>query len=267
MSPDVRHLLQSLRVPGFRYRDFGARLSPARDAHRRRERSGLTIIALVSLVRAAGKTTLAANLARTLAARGLRAAAFDLDPKGELALHFRSRARRGIPFTDGIAAWMDGGEGFVPYGREAGAAIEPLAAECDALLFDTPSEPSPQLEQVLGEADEVLVVLRADAASLASVRPTEDLLARCRKAWHRTRARYVVNQFDARRSADRQALSALRGVLGTRVLSRVVQQDEAVRTALAAGDAIGGAAPDSQVIADLEVIAEDLVPRRAGARE
>jgi len=74
-----------------------------------------------------------------------------------------------------------------------------------------------------------------------------------------TLARYLVNQFDGRRAADREVLKELRRLLGPRVLPQVIQEDVSVRL----GGFIGDSAPGSQVVADLAAVCEELLPRRA----
>jgi Flp pilus assembly CpaE family ATPase len=260
MSPDVRQLLDFLRVPGFRYREFSA--WPERASLRPRgEPRAFTIVAFASLVSGVGRTALAANLASAVARRG-RCAAVDLDPKGDLAKHFG--AVPALAESDGsLVRWTSSGIGCVPFGVDPALALESLAASCDVALLDTPADPrSEQLQQALSEADEVFIVVRPDARSIAAVRATEELLARVRRAWRRRRARYLVNQFDGRRRVDRDAVAALRSLVGARLVPVLVQQDEAVRAAFGSGRPLEEVAPGSQVVADLAAIARELVPPR-----
>lgn len=261
MAPDVVNLLRSLRVPGFRYRD--ARARPVRRATE--PRAGVTILALVSLVRGVGRSTLAANLATTLGRRGLRAAAVDLDPRGGLRAHFSERlAAQGAPAE---IEWVEPGVGFVPHLDDHASAVE-AAWDCDAVVLDTAAGQSDAVEQALAEADEVAIVMRPDSASLAAVGPTEDLLGRFRmRSWRRSRARYVVNRFDGRRAADREALSALRRLVGPRLIAPVIQEDAAVSQAVAAGRCIADSSPASQVVADLSALAQELFGALAERKE
>ncbi len=261
MAPDVSSLLKHLGVPGFRYRDAHAR--PARRAHERPARTGLTIFALVSLVRGVGRTTLAANLATTLGRRGLRAAAVDLDPRADLRAHFSARLTA-APQAEGELStgieWPERTVGFVPHVQDHASALE-AAWDCDAVVLDTAAGASDAVEQALAEADEVVIVCRPNRECLDAVKATEALLARCRmRSWRRTRARYLVNRFDGRRPADRAALGDLRRLLGARLISPAVQEDCAVPEALAAGLCIQDLVPGSQVVADLQAIAQELTP-------
>jgi cellulose biosynthesis protein BcsQ len=258
MAPDVAHLLRFLRVPAFRYRDLHSRVASASRARRATARGGLTILALVSLVQGVGRTTLAALLAARLARRGVRAVALDLDPLGQLADQFRGRGRLDLPPDEqSVVEWLEPCCGYVSFGHDPASVID--AGNCDVLLLDTPAGTSIQVEQVLVEADEVLIVARPDRASLEAVKATEELLTRPRlRSWRRSRARYLVNRFDGRRARDRDALALLRHSLGARLLPRPVQEDEAVRAALVSGRRLEELAPESQVIADLDAIAEEL---------
>ena len=232
MTPDVRNLLRHLRVPGLAYQDFGA-AAPA-VVRRVDRRQGLSTIALVSLLPSAGKTALCANLVRAFERHGARAGAVDVDPGRVLSGRY-------------------GADGTHP-----STCIEYLEGERDVLLVDT-GRPPP--DDVLSEADELVVVARADAASVAAVAPMETLLVRTRmRSWRKPRARWLVNAFDGRRRADREALATLRRTLGGRVLGSVVQEDRALRDAFAAGTLVQDIAPGSQVAADLDAVAQELFP-------
>lgn len=231
MTSDVRNLLRQLRVPGLGYRDFSVASdpTPARGPERR---AGLVTVALVSLLPETGRTVLCANLRAALSRAGARVGAVDLDPRCSLSSSYGAD------------------------GRDPAACIERLASERDVLLMDTGSPPP---GNVLAEADEVLVVARADARSVSAVAPMEELLVRTRMcSWWKPRARWLVNAFDGRRQADRDALAALRRALGARVLATVVQEDRALRSAFAARRLVHEVAPESQVVRDLDALAREL---------
>ena len=233
MTPDVRNLLRHLRVPGLGYRDFRAAVPGS--IRRTEQRHGLVTVGLVSLVPSVGRTALCANLARAFAQAGARAGAVHVDPKGTLTALFGSE------------------------GREPSVCIERLALERDVLLVDTGSPPP---GDVLNEADELLVVARPDAASLAAIPQMEALLVRTRmRSWRKPRARWLVNAFDGRRRSDRETLAAMRRALGPRVLGTVVQEDRALRDAFLEGRLVQEVAPAAQVVADLAALANELRPQ------
>ena len=232
MTPDVRNLLRNLRVPGLTYRDFGAAApGPIRRPERRQ---GLMTVALVSLVPGVGRTALCANLVAAFGRQKARAGVVDVDPKATLTATFGAE------------------------GRDPSACIERLAMDRDVLLVDTGSPPP---SDVLSEADELVVVARPDAASVAAIAQMEALLVRTRmRSWRKPRARWLVNAFDGRRRADRESLAQIRRVLGARVLGAVVQEDRALRDAFAAGKRVHETAPASQAVADLDALARELHP-------
>ena len=271
MGPDVRQLLRFLRVPEFRYRDRSWPASPKRPVAASRP---FTTVALVSLLRHVGRTTLCVNLAAALGRAGWRAAAFDLDPQGTLATCLAKRPEireigfdaQDEPASAGVVHWIDQDVGFVPFGQQPAFSVDLLAAECDVAIVDVPAGRGPALQQALSDADELVVVLRPDAESVQAVRPTEALLARQRQSWHRGNGRYVVNGFDARRTADRRSLAALRDLLGARLLEPPIQEDRAVRDALALGRFIDEQAPASQTAHDVAEIARQVIGAEAPAR-
>lgn len=231
VTTDVRNLLRHLRAPGLAYRDLGAASDPS-PPRRRERREGLLTIGLVSLVPGVGRTALCVNLRDALTRAGARVGIVDLDPRGTLMAAFGAD------------------------GREPAHYIERFGSERDLLLLDAPSPPP---DEVLIEADEVVVVARPDARSVGAVGPMEDLLVRIRmRSWRKSRARWLVNAFDGRRQADRQALAALRHMLGGRVLATVVQEDRTIRAAFSAGKLVRELAPTSQVVRDLDALAREL---------
>ena len=265
MGPDISRLLRALRAPEFKYRDLQAPIRRSR-TRARAPRPRLLIVAVSSLDRGVGRTTLAANLAAAAGQRRERAAAVDLDPRNELRLHFRAQPAIAPQDADELVRWSERSVGYVPFGRDPAAVIEALSDRSGVVFLDTPAEASPALEQALAEADEVLVPVRAESAAAEKVRAIEALLARWRRpAWRRTRARYVVNLFDGRRRADRESLAQVRSLVGARLVAQPVQQDEALRVALAHGRCVQDEAPGSQVVADLEKIVDDLLPPRGRA--
>jgi len=179
MTRDVQHLLRTLDVPRFRYRDFhGARRErPA--PHR-----ALTL-AVTAVARGAGRTIIAANLAEALSRKRLRVSVFSLDPES---------ARP-------------------PSGRFAAVAFgaPPERRSIDVALLDLPLQAS---AAPLADADEVVVVVRPGE----EIDSLESALMRLRPAWRRAPARYLLNQFDAVVAEHREVLRSLRARLGPRLL-------------------------------------------------
>src|SRR5579859_1357182 len=180
MPRDVRNLLRHLDAPKVRYRDLHATRAAPRRARR------------FSSIAVAGSSALAGNLADAFAARGLRVAAFELDPHRPLP---RSPRVTLIAFDDAPAAstW----ELAV---IDAGARTQPLA-----------------------DADEALIALRPRDDPTA----IEAMLAKVRPSWRKSPARYVLEQLDAGRPEDRAGLRLLRARLGPRLLEPPVHYEPA----------------------------------------
>lgn len=256
----------------------------ARPAQPSRRRRGFTI-ALVSLRGGSGRSTLAASLAASLAQQGRRAIAVDADPQNALALHFgvepgetAGLSQKGFIARD-ASSWLvrfRGGAACLPFGRlgpqesmslEFAVALEQdwlrsrldelLPTEVEFTVIDTPAAPSPWVEQALSIADAVLVVLRPDAASYATLPAVEDLLdASLPGGLVRSRARFLINDFDERRELDRDVVAALRGYLVERALPFCVHADDIVAEALARRRLITVEGGASQVLADVRVLGE-----------
>lgn len=234
MASDVRRLLRTLHLQAFNYRDFtAARRSPGR----RPGRDGPLSIALVSLVPSVGRTTICANLRESFLRRGISAAAIDLGESGRLTAGYGSE------------------------GRDTGALWDALASFRVVLLdTETPAD------EVVAEADEVLVVVRAATAVRSPLDGAEALLARTRPGWTRPRGRFLINAYDARRERDRGVAEALRKRFGTRVMQTFVHEDAAVRDATSTSQLVADVAPASQVVHDLAAISRELIPPRSTRR-
>jgi MinD-like ATPase involved in chromosome partitioning or flagellar assembly len=265
MSPDVQHLLESLRAPGFTYRETG-RLTDAAPEDVSGPRDGERVIVVVSPLAGTGRTTIAAAVAEALASAGWAIVALDLDQKNELRHHLRNEANgASLSATEGGHAEARPSPACVPFGAPS-AYLSAVAAEPDAVVLDTAAGLSRALEDVLAPADEVIVALRADAPSRGAVPAVDALLARARlRGWRRFRARYVVNAFDGRRATHRAELAALRDLLGARLWPRPLQWDGDVGRARLAGRALADVAPASQLALELGLLARDLMAGHGGA--
>lgn len=248
----------------------------------------MKVITVVSAKGGVGKTTLAANLASVLAARGRRVIALDLDPQNALRLHF------GIPLDsiDGLSRatlandpWQtvmfDGVDGVtvVPYGavleddrrrfeayidREPkwlAQSLETLKLETnDIVIVDTPPGSSVYTRTALTAANFALNVVLADAASYAAIPQMERMI----EAYATPRANfagtgYVVNQVDQTRQLTKDVLKVLRNMLGGKMFSGVIHLDEGVSESLACDTTLIHYDPLSQATADLRACGEWLL--------
>ncbi|MFZ2990478.1 cellulose biosynthesis protein BcsQ [Ideonella sp.] len=234
-----------------------------------------------------GKTSVTANLAAALAARGRRVVAVDLDPQNALRLHM------GVPPTEisGTSRSTLAGE---PWGRlmfqaPHGVRLLPfgelndqdmqrfevyleehpewlaehlrtlgLAAD-DIVLIDTPPGHSPYLRQALAVAHRVLIVLLADAASYATIPQISRLVdTHCAQRREFQGSHLLVNQVDTARHLARDVLNAMRAAYGPRILG-TIHSDQAVSEALAYDQTVFDYAPHSVAALDFNHCADKLL--------
>ncbi|WP_130833091.1 cellulose biosynthesis protein BcsQ [[Erwinia] mediterraneensis] len=228
-----------------------------------------------------GKTTLAANLAWTLARTGSKVLAIDFDVQNALRLHF------GVPLSDGRgfvarseeqADWSQsilttGGNIFVlPYGDvteaererfEDNLAKDPyfLRRGLDTVLnypglvivADFPPGPGPALKAMRELADMHLVVMLADTASV-SLLPQIEKNRMTGAPLNNQRGHYfILNQSDNRRHISRDVTDFVQQRLGESLLG-VVQRDESVVEANASQQSVYDFSPASAAAFDIELI-------------
>ncbi|WP_034917921.1 cellulose biosynthesis protein BcsQ [Erwinia sp. 9145] len=230
-----------------------------------------------------GKTTLAANLACTLARSGSKVLAIDFDVQNALRLHF------GVPLSDGrgfVAKsaespdWSQsilttGGNIFVmPYGEvteeqrvvfEDNLTKDPnfLARGLHTVLnypglvivADFPPGPGPALKAMRDLADLHLVVMLADTASLSLLPQIENDRLIGGALNQRTGHYFVINQSDSRRHISRDVTAFMEQRLGDKLLG-VINRDESVAEANASQQAIYDFSPVSAAAFDIELVSK-----------
>lgn len=228
-----------------------------------------------------GKTTMAANLAYSLARGGSKVLAIDFDVQNALRLHF------GVPLSDGrgyVAKsaespdWSQsilttGGNIFVlPYGDvteeqrvefEANLSHDPnfLARGLHTVLnypglvivADFPPGPGPALKAMTDLADLHLVVMLADTASLSLLPQIENDKMIGGALNHRSGHYFVLNQSDSRRNISRDVTAFMQQRLGDRLLG-VVNRDESVAEANASQQSVFDFSPVSAAAFDIEIV-------------
>lgn len=243
-----------------------------------------------------GKTTIAANVAAGLVARGRRVIAVDLDPQDALGLHFGRALGEHPGFLaalgdDGApdlwrASLVETGAGvlLLPHGRLdmegeiaqatalgtrpalLEAPMRSLAAQEDTVVIvDMPPGPSAALATVLPLTDLLVTVLLTDASSLAQI-PAIDAgqaYGRITADWfEQDRMAFVLNQWDNRTRLGRASGEAARRHFGARLLG-VVYRDENVGEAIAAQRLVAEQAPESKAAQDLARLTEAIDQRLA----
>ncbi|MBB2200512.1 cellulose synthase operon protein YhjQ [Gluconacetobacter tumulisoli] len=232
-----------------------------------------------------GKSTMAANLATTLALDPtLRVVAVDLDPQNMLRLHLGVPLHEGRGFAhmlDQPQLWhqvgqrTDDGMTVLPYGaldlsasvnmsarlEQAPALLaEPLrilaSDPASMVVVDTEPGPSTALRAILPHVDVLLTVLAADAASAALFPDIES----GRAYGHGLPAAqyFVINQFDPMTRLGPRIARSLAAQMGPRLLG-VVHRDEYVSEALAAQKTVAAYAPRAQASHDIAGICRKLL--------
>jgi chromosome partitioning protein len=247
--------------------------------------SDFKLIAVVSPKGGVGKTTVAANLAAALAARGRAVVAVDLDAQNALRLHHQ------LPFDDegGLApqtvagaSWKPAlkrgayGVDCLPYGTldERDEASFERCVEADPswlsrglqgldlapgsyVIVDTPPGSSPYLRQTLGAAQLAIAVLLPDAASFVTIPTMENwfsLYGRGRPGFRG--AWYLINRMNSARVLCRDVGAALQSQLGERLIAEPVRFDAAAEEALASQSPIAFYSPDSVAARDFVALAD-----------
>jgi cellulose synthase operon protein YhjQ len=249
-------------------------------------------VAVVSLTDGAGRTTVAANLASALSQEGRRSFAIDLNPANQLSSLFGMdpHQKLGLIYngltTDHLRAFGSGTI-CVPFGRsehkwigdfESFLEREPTwlfnklisvsPIECDTWVIDVPVREGALMKQALALADLVIVVVTPKALESETARAWDALVQRTvRRAARGASVHYVLNRFDSRRTEDRMALSVWRGKLGAAFLPFTIQEDVAVSRSADHRSLLVQAAPESQVVADMNSIAEWVLSRKRGAQD
>ncbi|WP_424137667.1 cellulose synthase operon protein YhjQ/BcsQ [Roseomonas chloroacetimidivorans] len=252
----------------------------------------MPLIAFVSPKGGVGKTTLTANIAALLAARGYDVLGLDLDPQNALRLHLGLPVRDEEGFVAELGsgiAWRTAlrqtpyGVSLLPYGGvEPRRALEltrllmdrpelladpmreMLADPRRIVLVDSPPGPSPALSALTPMLDLSVAVLLADGGSASLIPQIANgrflgrgtLAARAAE-----RAVLVLNQVELDLPLSNAVLDVAQATMGGRMLG-VVARDPGVAEALADRrlpvEVMGGRAAE-----DLALLAEALLGRLA----
>jgi chromosome partitioning protein len=206
------------------------------------------IIVVGNLKGGTGKTTIAVNLACTLADDGLTVSLLDVDPQATASDWSRSGRLpirvEAAPLADGTAS-----------GRWLGRAAE-LASAADILVMDLPPVMVPAIASAIMIADLVLVPITPSAVDVA---PTERVLGMIRNSREsrpdrKPKALLVPNKVDVRayyHEATEAAVDALR----ERWAPPIHQHTDHVN-AFAVGSWTGAYAPSSTAAQDIFALAD-----------
>jgi cellulose synthase operon protein YhjQ len=242
------------------------------------------VIALVSAKGGVGKSTLASALATALRLEGGQTLAIDLDPQNALQHHLGAEpdvAGMGYASLKGenwksLLLAGSAGSLLLPFGSVTEGELRTLErylendrywlarqlatmdlGENDVVVLDTPPGRTSYLTQALMVADQVLVVVTADAACFVTLDQMEHLLAVRAALGQASPCNYVINQFDSSRLFCSDMLEVLKRRLGSRLLG-VVTLDHAIGEALAYGQNPLLTAESSQACHDMLMLSDRL---------
>jgi cellulose synthase operon protein YhjQ len=221
----------------------------------------MRILGVVSMKGGVGKTTLTANLSESLAVHTrARVAVIDMDPQNGLIWHFTGKGgwpwlsqamMHGGTLGDG---WKEPASGLsiFPFGVPSEAQrveIEHFLerqphwlgqqlrsrqfADHDLIVIDTPPGHSVYQQQVLACADQIVMVLHPDLASLATVGDMETALDLSMSHHPELANHYLLNHVEAGHSITENIRQLLQSRFGPRVLPMTVRSDDSLAEALA----------------------------------
>lgn len=243
----------------------------------------MDIISVVSAKGGVGKSTLTANLAVALRARGHAVLAIDTDPQNSLHFHFSFRLGTDLGLVHAVQSGnglhpficaTPSGVDLLPYGHctELQRAtfeqalnrssdwllrsLHSLQTRYDVILLDTPPGASAYLAQALSASTLVAGVTLADAGSYVTLPQLQSLVdTYCLPQHHFKGFGIVVNQVDHNKPLNRDVVSMVRASFGDSVMG-LIHLDQAVGEALAYGQDLFQYAPHSEAARDMAVCAD-----------
>lgn len=176
----------------------------------------------------AGKSTLAATLATTLAREGARVALLDTDPQQSLARWHQERQGRAEAAPLAFEA---------PSGWRVPATLDRMKAESEVLILDTPPHADTDARIAMRAADLVLVPLQPSPADLWAMQGTLDLAAA-----EGRRALLVLNRVPSSGRLRDEIIAQIRA-RGLPLLEPALGNRTAFASAFAQGLGVAEAAP------------------------
>ncbi len=247
----------------------------------------MKVVSVTGISGGVGATTVVAQLAATLSARGRRVIAFDFSPQNTLRLHFGMQwedsngivpqVLSGKPWNE-AAYRCENGVDFLPFGKcdEQSVAgfdrllqqnpnwlssrLDELDADDDTcVLIDCPRAGYTLRSQAHALSDLILVVLEADTLSYAALSESRTGFA----PGDAEKVIYLLNGFDPTLALDHDIAKLLRVEQGARLCSVAIHRDESVRETLASKLSLDAYAPHSQAAGDFAALSTWLVAKLA----
>jgi len=243
----------------------------------------MNVVSVTGITGGVGATTLVAQLAFALRARGNRVIAFDLSPHNMLRLHF------GMPWAEGVGLvphvlsgkpWNESAYRcenmveFLPFGKcsehEVAAFYRMLdknpswlaerLAELETddntyVLIDSPRSGHGLRAQAHALSNLILIVLEADTQAYAVLDQAQTSLS----LTDADMAVLLLNGFDPTRTLDCDIAKLLRHTHAASLCPVTIHRDESVREALSSKRSLNEYAPYSQAESDFSTLTTWLI--------
>lgn len=247
----------------------------------------MRVVSVTGIGGGVGATTVVAQLASAMAARGRHVIAFDFSPQNTLRLHFGMQWEDGkglVPQVLSGAPWneaayrCENGVSFLPFGKceEQDVAgfdrllqqdtnwLSSKLGELDVqddtyILIDCPRTGYALRSQAHALSDLILMVLAADTQSYVALSESQTGFA----PEDTGKAVYLLNSFDPTLTLDRDIAKLLRVEQGERLCPVAIHRDESVREALASKLSLDAYAHYSQAAGDFADLSTWLVAKLA----
>lgn len=234
----------------------------------------MKIISLTGISGGCGATTVTAQIAANLAARGRKVIVFDFSPQNSLRFHFGMKWEDGnglIPQVLSGKPWneaayrCENGVNFVPFGQCSeqdivrfsqylhqnpdwlDARLHELDIDKDTcILIDSPRNEYALRTQAHALSSLILVVVQASTPSYAALAEPHG----CFAPEDTGKISYLINNFDPLLALDRDIAGLISVDHKTLLCPVIIHRDESVREALASKLSVDAYAPESQAAAD-----------------
>ncbi|MEO7068518.1 MAG: cellulose biosynthesis protein BcsQ [Rhodanobacter sp.] len=248
----------------------------------------MRVISFVSGKGGVGKTSLTANVAVSLQARGHRVLAVDLDPQNSLRLQFAMEPGDGAGLIrEGMQqrALFDSPQGvnFLPFGQAEPADLKEFArflrknprwvadnlaalqpVGYDFVCIDTPPGSGPFLDQALQAANQALIVVAPDAASYATLPQFRQLIASATQDRPDFNGAYIlINRMPVSGILGHQIRNAMAKESQGALLPVTIHRDPRVGQALAQQETVVQHAPSAMVSMDIQYLVDWLLENPA----